>query len=862
MMKLPTFAHEKKHRCNDMRRICLCLLAMLFVTALFAKKRTQAEAEMLAASFCSSHISLRNAPAGQTLTLAYACTDDDGVVLRTTAAEAYYYIFNVGDGGGFIIISGDDRTDDVLGYTVGGRFDYGAIPSNFKRWLELYRQGLKQLGDDPQDVYGIYEFADTASFASEIAPLLGQTAWGQREPYNDLCPVIPGTDVHAVTGCVATSMAQIMRYYAWPAKGRGVKNYLTEKHHLRLKVDFSQTAYDWEHMLDTYADRDATEQERSAVATLMYHCGVAAEMNYSYESGAGQQIAAFGMKDHFSYDHGMQLHERYFYTTDEWYYLLKKELNAARPVLYVGGRENLTAHAFLCDGYDRNGLFHFNWGWEGSNDGYYNVSIIEPANMHGYNGGQNVITGVRPITDGNPDEQTQLFVSPRHPLSVAAVSTDRSEDFAISVGIYHTSVSPFTGEIGVGLYGETGRELVAILARDTVDNMSNNISFHIVDTIRLPDAVAAGDYRLLPVSSIDGVCWKPVKNIIMAPTGIKAAVTDSTIAFSQSVTGIANLAIEDLTPPIAEIYANSSDGQFDATIANLGEAEAYTAVIFLLFPEKIPVDEYFNAVKAKPVASQEAVKFIMLYPGEKKTVRYNPTITLPAGNYYLFVLDGTTEVCLNPRNPARVTILPEPALAFTRPASFVHIYNVYGDGDTLSVALKNNGVEFNGYLLVDILKAETREPVNSLKPLPLSLRKNEEKTLEIKLGMQEVIPPGDYTIAMSYALQPSKNGKVFQFTPPEYAALDVSIAEKPVANQHPPSAFAVYADPSSASVRIHSDADILSVTVFAVDGSQRFATRAGRVGDVTLALDRLSPGVYILRCETARAVRVVKFVRR
>ncbi|MDR0756860.1 MAG: thiol protease/hemagglutinin PrtT [Tannerella sp.] len=847
-----------------MKKIYFCLLALLSFMSVYAKKRTPAEAETLAISFYEQQFSLRNAPVVRDLTLAYACTDDDTPAsLRNAAADACYYIFNIDGDGGFIIISGDDRVDDVLGYATQGHFDIDGIPSSFRNWLSLYRSALKNLSEAPEKLSRTgsvpHTFADAVLFAPEIKPLLGNMAWGQNVPFNALCPIIPETETRAIAGCVATTMAQIMKFHEWPAKGTGSKSYTSEKHRLRLNVDFSQTSYDWAQMRDTYVDGEFSEEELAAVATLIYHCGVAAEMNYSYVSGASQQIAAFGMKDYFNYASSMQLLDRSFYTSEEWNYILKEELNASRPIFYVGGRDNGTAHAFVCDGYDSNGLFHFNWGWEGSNNGYFNVSVIEPWNMSGYNGGQSVIAGIQPARTGASAARIQFFIPENHPPVVLENTFGRDEKIAFSASVYHTRVSRFSGEIGIGLYD--GEILIALLHRDTVSNLANNEIYAVSDSILIPETLEAGNYMLCPVLSTDGVRWAHIKSHIMTPVTVMAMLDDQSVTFAWPAENIPEIGLEKLTT-LTEFYENRNFGRVEAILSNTGLEEAYTSVTFLFLSQYVPVEHYINNTFRGKIDKQEELKFVMLNPGERKTVACSPDITVPAGNYFLYIIENKTNTVINIQTPKRITILPDPALALTGKISFPYGNDIH-NGDTFTMIIKNSGVDFDGYVFADIYDQATMLFVDSLEPQPFSIRGNEEKTLKIAYCGQTEFLPGNYTIRVSYSSKPSKNEIMFSFTPEEFGYLDVNVVKYLGGSRLPSQeTLSFYPSPVENTLYIRSDKDVRILSIYGMDGKQKAMIRPGRAGIIAVPVEHLAPGIYILRSKTDDSVWTGKFVKK
>ena len=189
-----------------------------------------------------------------------------------------YYIYNLSSDGGFVIVAADTRVKTILGYSFNGGFDKNNIPVNMREWLDEYSSQIAYAVEKMPVSATIPVIARSKSAMNTVAPLLGNIEYDQSAPYNNLCPMDGAT--RSYTGCVATAMVQIMRYYEHPLVGIGSKTYTTKTLNQELSVDFSTTYYDWSNMLPTYSE-SATEDEKNAVATLMYHAGVAAEMNYS-----------------------------------------------------------------------------------------------------------------------------------------------------------------------------------------------------------------------------------------------------------------------------------------------------------------------------------------------------------------------------------------------------------------------------------------------------------------------------------------------------------------------------------------------------------------------------------------------------
>ena len=369
-----------------MRKIHLTILALvLFTVTLSATLRSASEAMQIAINHTNS-ISLsdgrQKAAASMNLQLAYTLHEND-----IAKENGLIYVFNVGENNGFVVVSGSDKANEILGYAHTGTIDANKIPDGLNYWLNGFAEEIKLMESAPKT--SPFEINETAKsiqkaqtalqFSSAISPLLGGIKWNQGEPYNNLSPIIPSTSQRSVTGCVATGMAQVMKYHQWPVKGIRSNSYTTETHKIPLSVDFSATTYDWANMTSTY-NTSSTNEQKLAVATLMYHCGVATNMDFAASSGTTTSKMATALITHFGYDSNLNLLKRDYYTRKEWINLLKTELNASRPVLY-GGLSATAGHLFIFDGYDTNDFFHINWGWGGLSDGYYALTALNPSSQ-------------------------------------------------------------------------------------------------------------------------------------------------------------------------------------------------------------------------------------------------------------------------------------------------------------------------------------------------------------------------------------------------------------------------------------------------------------------------------------------------
>jgi uncharacterized protein (TIGR02145 family) len=328
-----------------------------------------------------------------------------------------YYIYNVKDKfnskdkNGFVIVSADQRISSILGYSFTGEFSENDQAPAFKAWMEHYKEQIiyviqnnltpgSKISDEWKKYSGTSELKGTEQL-SEVLPLL-TTKWSQRGYYNNLCPAdiscTGSLNGHVPAGCAAVAMAQIMRYHEYPASNNPIPGYTSTNY--GWQPDVGITSYDWSQMpvnIDKANPISPTSAEIDAVSKIIYHCGVALQMNYGPDgSGAGSPINAF--KDYFKYSPDIQDIDKSGYSDDEWRNIMRNELDNNRPVYYAGYKDEMYGggHAFVCDGYQNTDYFHFNWGLGGGGgDGYFYLNDLTPGSYN-YNFKQWANIGISP----------------------------------------------------------------------------------------------------------------------------------------------------------------------------------------------------------------------------------------------------------------------------------------------------------------------------------------------------------------------------------------------------------------------------------------------------------------------------------
>ena len=316
-----------------------------------------------------------------------------------------YYVFAL-QPKGFVIVSADERMEPILGYSYDNNFVVENMPEHVRGWLGNYEQQIIMVID-----HNISPTSETATKWSRlrtgqtmstrsgesVGPLL-TTTWDQGQYYNSLCPEdANGIAGHVPTGCVATAMAQIINYWQNPQNGRGTHSYYSN--YGTLTVNYDSVNYDYANMPDALSSTSSPE-EVNAVAELMRDCGVAVNMGYFYTESSSYDVEArTALINFFRFSPNMSYAQKSHFSNAQWHNLLQENLSANHPVLYSGTGNN-GGHSFVCDGYNADNYYHFNFGWSGYADGWYLTTAINPSNYE-YNSDQTAILGIVPDSTGN-----------------------------------------------------------------------------------------------------------------------------------------------------------------------------------------------------------------------------------------------------------------------------------------------------------------------------------------------------------------------------------------------------------------------------------------------------------------------------
>lgn len=549
--------------------------------------------------------------------------------IKAKSPNAYKLTYNSGDvfvfttaGSGYLAVPADDCAPAVLGYSTSGSVDAASMPPAMKWWLGEYGRQLRAAGASATAARG------ASVERAKIWPML-TSEWNQSAPFNDMCPEIDGK--RAVTGCVATALAQVMRYHQWPEHGTGRNAYTSGGSDVSL--DFSSVTFDWADMADTYAAASADAVANGAVAQLMFACGVAVDMQYgTSESGASVFAVAKAMSEYFGYDAAVRYVSRDYYGLEEWEDYVYSQLRDYGPVQY-SGQSNDGAHSFVCDGYDADGYFHINWGWGGMSDGYFLLAALDPeqqgvgGSTSGYNFDQSVIACVSKPKPGSVPYINMLMEGT---FAASPSSVALGEQLLVEGETFNFSTVDVSGTPGLKLVDESGATVYAPgAAVSDLRPLSGIGSYYVT----LPSELAEGTYTATPAFYTSYGQWQDIPVRISGPQSLTVTVANDVATISEAPAATVRAIDFRL---LSELY-EGQQMHLGAELVNEGNEEFYGAVAPVLvnssgsvvaMGESYPVD----------LESGESAPFD--YTGTFD--RFDSTDKPASGSYTLYIIDANT----------------------------------------------------------------------------------------------------------------------------------------------------------------------------------------------------------------------------
>ena len=476
--------------------VMMCLLA---ITAAWATPVSENQARSIASDFMTSH-----ATQPTSLRMVHKAPMKGAIASTENAA---YYVFN-SSSSGFVIVAGDDRAPAVLGYSDKGSFNSQELPEQLQYLLDGYAVQIQALAQ------GAKPALRQASGAA-IRPLITAN-WNQSAPYNTMLPIL-SNGKQAVTGCVATALAQVLYYWKQPATCTEIPEYTSQSLGIYMPA-LESAQFNWQAMQDIYLENDTQSESAVAVAQLMLYCAQSVQMNFMYGvSGANSALIPGAISSYFGYKASARCEYRENFTTQGWSDLIYNEISNGHPVIYSGSKAS-GGHAFICDGYDGEGMFHINWGWGGMSNGYYLINVLNPdaqgtgsaSEAYGYILDQSIIAGIEP-----GEAEAEFAVTANEVALVEAITTreSSSDNFMVRANCNFCNYTTQTIDMsfGWGLY--QGDELISVIFNSSITQLPP--SYFVPDNNRrlnFGSGLTSGTYRIVPIySEYRQGNWRPCK---------------------------------------------------------------------------------------------------------------------------------------------------------------------------------------------------------------------------------------------------------------------------------------------------------------------------------------------------------------
>ena len=740
-----------------MKKYFLTLIALVcYATIITAEPVTESEAREKAAQFVLSMKGDASSARGS-----QRIGGSDGISAKLTVVEVQkeYYVFNIDSDGGYVIVSGDDCVGDnlVLGYTEQGSFSTDNIPDNLKWWLNTTAKSIARLSS-----LGVK--ATSVPLHEDIAPMI-TSMWDQGAPYNAYCPKVSGAS--CLTGCMATALAQVMRYHRWPQDPTA---YALPAYTMAngTEVDgLPVTQFDWDNMVDSYKG-DITEAQQDAVATLMRYCGHSVQMDYNPDGSNGIRYILDVLVNCFGYDPKLYDAHANEYSVSGWDALLYNELQEERPLVYAGYSTG-GGHAFVIDGYkvmDGEGYFSVNWGWSGSSNGFYKISLLN-ANGSG--------SGASTTPDGYSVKQEALInMMPR---------TDSSEPYYRGLTSYEWNLMTNWGPrfSMLNQYWEAGSYTIGIVGRNS-DGTPDLSRIYLAQNFDFPAFTTASYFKgnlmgVIYVTLSDDFCHEifdgsePGRHDIMFVSKEKVEGAPVYSAFGPDAYIEVNIGDDRkfknfVVHPHPELTSSTSTLRIEgvmqrgilssviATIHNSGESYVGTIACHLCSLK--------NGVLAEPY-----VKFktgIMIESGTTSDVTL--PLSAPQAGEYVLVL--TSAENYNPLNVALADIEQISSYLCHKKVSFdelkftcenigyEELINEHGDSlYCVNIEVKNDTpMDYSAACMINIYKhtgSGEYVKVDFSKMTYARIRVDSEKSLSFSIALPKALTPGDYNVELYIA---------------------------------------------------------------------------------------------------------------
>lgn len=587
---------------------------------------------------------LSNVLSGAALKSAGISADRAGYTLAWQTPDAGVYAFN-NRRGGYVIAAGDtDMGVSLIGFSDTGRIDPADMPPALEDMLRAY--SVSRL-----------EMPLRRAGRRNIAPLLS-TKWDQGKPYNNDCPLIGSA--HAMTGCPATAIAQVLNHKRYPDCGVGVATATVNQN--TVTANLADLPIDWDNMTDNYTEGAYSDAQAVAVANLMYVAGMAVNTDYGQmSSGASALDIVLGLTSHLKFDKSMRNLRHDLYTTGEWNSMVYEELAADRPLVYLGFN-TMSGHAFVCDGYngDNGDYFHINWGWSGLSDGYFLLSDLSPIEQgsggsdSGYNKDQVACFNIVPDF-GTPAYSAVIGLYGCFGVKVASILKENDPEFCATAagsygyqGFYNLGVSKVTGTFGVKFVDTTTGDVnYAEAPEQSSLNVEGRQQTFIIPAASMP---GVGEYTVTPVFKPEGLDWIDVAQEGSTRTRVTLTVTDRRFKFAY-VSAAAMLELSDVVCDPAGTFVNGQPVKITCTATASGDTFSDNLVPVLC--------------QGTTIVSAMKPRNITLEAGRSAQVMWNEPfeVSLAEGSYNFYLIRESDFKAMY--GPVTVAVTSSDSLTFT-----------------------------------------------------------------------------------------------------------------------------------------------------------------------------------------------------
>ena len=821
-----------------MRKLLFSFLFLAVAISSLAVQIGVGQAKAEAMRFFSADSRLKSV-SGEKLVLAYT---------ERSADHDNFYVF-ANAKRGYVIVSADDCAVPILGYSTEGTFDAENIPDGLKFMMREYKNEINYAIERGLKVESA-EIRAVEETMLPIAPLCA-SRWNQGEPYNNLCPDYSSSK-KCVTGCVATAMAQIMKYNNWPEQGKGSNSYTTSINDTdrTLSLDFSDIAFDWDNMTYLYG-ANSTDVEKDAVAMLMYACGVSVNMNYGLSSGAPSVMVPIALANYFGYDKSVKMAMRDYYSYRDWNNLVYSELAAGR-IMYVSGFNDKSGHAFVCDGYDKNGYFHINWGWGGISDGYFRFSALNPSSQglggseSGYSSGVSIVYSIKP-DEGGEEYQEVSYAEDFVPNVTSVSKSNTSAQIGFTFGLARVrNTYSGTSDILMGAY---------VVNKVTDDSLfvGSDVYWRVEcgDWMRTGDDkkmyfsasvlmnLQKGTYRFSPAfydtsHEIMGDAKVPFNCI----DHVDMVVDDSGITFIVPEKGESKLETEDVKFNTA-FYVGESYS-VEVTVRNTG-VEYNGAIYPVIINDDNQIQGSLTTI------------YFDIPQGESSTHTIVADVPdIATGSYSFALADGDLNLISN-KYPIEVKTSPGSYNIVASNFAVENSTNV----DPANVHIKadvecTNGF-FNDVIYVWIFDASGNGLFYNASP-KMVLDKGNSTTVDMSIVHADAEQGTSYLTALyTYNNGWKQLTKALKFT----TSIPTGVAAMRADGE-----LKVFVDKSGDELNIESPESVSEVRVYSLAGSMVAAADAGGENSVSVDISALSQGVYIVQTDTASGTVVKKIVKK